>query len=268
MVARLGRKGAMWAVIASLGGASLLAQTAAFTRLKANEAEVKNQIFSTFSSGSFYAVGSAAVFKAATPEERATIVKAVMEFARAFAGTADFTKRYATFREGQKPGPPPPAQTGEQMRAEQRKGLEEAIKNTEALATTMPSMKKDVDKQVAELKANLANIGKNKEEVVQQDKMMAMMAEMQATEYKTKMAEWEKQYPVDPKAMIVSRLREFLDMSATVAFDAKTELKNKKQVFVDPRLEQKDYKWKLLYRAGKPATDAARAVAQEWLKSL
>ena len=267
MMTRRGRMAGAVVVVVGLCGAAVLGQTAVLTTLKANEAEAKNQIFSTFSSGGFYAVGSAAVFKVATAEQRALFVKGVMEFARTYSTTADFAKRYATYRDGQKPSAPE-VKTGEQMREEQRKGYQEAIKNAEDMIKQMPAMKKDFDPVLAQYRQQLADIGKNKAQDAETDKMFATLGEAQMAEYKASVAEWEKKYPTDPKAMVASRLREFLEMSSTVAFDAKTELKNKQQVFVDPQLERKDARWKMMYRAGKPAVDAARASAQEWLKVL
>ena len=38
--------------------------------------------------------------------------------------------------------------------------------------------------------------------------------------------------------------------------------------FENPDYERKDSQWKYMYRAGKPAVDAARSLAQDWLKSL
>ena len=37
---------------------------------------------------------------------------------------------------------------------------------------------------------------------------------------------------------------------------------------VNEAYEAKDNRWKLLYRAGKSAVDAARVAAEEWLKAL
>ena len=136
-------------VAVALFGGGLLAQTAVLTRLKANEAEVKNQIFSTMSSGGFLVVGTATVFKAAASDDRSAIVKAVMEFARVYSGTADFAKRYATYREGQKPVMEK-VQTGEEMRAEMRKNMDESIKSTQDMIKQMPSMKEATSCKLSE----------------------------------------------------------------------------------------------------------------------
>jgi hypothetical protein len=39
-------------------------------------------------------------------------------------------------------------------------------------------------------------------------------------------------------------------------------------VFADPAVEAKPSEWKMCFRAGKPATEAARAFAQKWLNDL
>ena len=39
-------------------------------------------------------------------------------------------------------------------------------------------------------------------------------------------------------------------------------------MFADAALEAKPAEWKMAFRAGKPATDAARAFAQKWLADL
>ena len=56
-------------------------------------------------------------------------------------------------------------------------------------------------------------------------------------------------------------LRLAADHEVTFTYDEKTH-----QISYD--YEGKDALWKLIYRAGKPAVDAARVAAQEWLKAL
>jgi hypothetical protein len=209
------------------------------------------------------------VFKSATAEGRVTIVKAVIGFARTYSTSADFAKRYAAYREDQKPGVPEAAQSGDQMRAAQRKGMEEAIAGAQKAAAAMPSMKKDMDELIAALKKQLAEIGADKDANAAMDDMMKNAGAMQADEHKRALADWAKEYPADPKRMIALRLKQFLDESATVDFAATTApSKDKLQKFVNAAYEQKPANWKLMYRAGKPAVDAARSLAQEWLKAI
>ena len=82
------------------------------------------------------------------------------------------------------------------------------------------------------------------------------------------MAEFEKVIPLDPRVLIASRLRRFLDLSRDIDYSAKLVERDKKMRFADPALESKPRDWKLCFRAGKAATDTARAFAQKWLSDL
>ena len=58
------------------------------------------------------------------------------------------------------------------------------------------------------------------------------------------------------------------DVSKDVVYDAKLIDKEGTKVFADPALETRPKEWKMCFRAGKPATDAARDFAQKWLRDL
>lgn len=246
------------------------AQSDVFTTLGSNETEAREQIFSSFSSGFVTPAGTAEVFKVATAEGRAAMVRAVIGFARTYSASADFAKRYARFRDDQKPAPPAATKSGNQLRAEQRQSLEAGIANAQKAAKEKPETKKEMDQLVAALKKQLAVLGKDKTLNKQVDETLKQAEQGLAAEYQKKVAAWETKYPADPNAMIGIRLREFLTESATVDFTARTALskEKKKYQFVNPEYEQKPLQWKLMYRAGKPAVDAARAAAQDWLKAL
>ena len=74
----------------------------------------------------------------------------------------------------------------------------------------------------------------------------------------------EKRMPADPDELIRKRLQEFLDISATVDFDA--ELNG--YSFADKRYESKSNQWKMCYRAGREVITAAREEAKKWLAEL
>ena len=82
------------------------------------------------------------------------------------------------------------------------------------------------------------------------------------------MKAFEKTYPADPRALVAMRLRHFLDVTKDVDLRAQLVDKDKKKVFADAALEARPAEWKMAFRAGKPATDAARAFAQKWLADL
>ena len=87
-------------------------------------------------------------------------------------------------------------------------------------------------------------------------------------QYQTRLKEYEARYPADPRPFIARRVRQFLDESATVEFGAKLVTSGRVMRFADPRYEDKSSDWKLCYRAGKPAVDAARTIATAWLAEL
>jgi hypothetical protein len=74
----------------------------------------------------------------------------------------------------------------------------------------------------------------------------------------------EKLYPVEAGDMIKKRLTDFLEISATVDFDAEV---NGGQ-FVNQEYQKKSSWWKMCYRAGKDVVTAAREEAEVWLKEL
>lgn len=74
----------------------------------------------------------------------------------------------------------------------------------------------------------------------------------------------EKIYPSDATDMVKKRLTQYLQLSATVDFDAVV----KDRRFVNPEYEKKSSDWKMCFRAGKEVNEAAREFAKEWLKEL
>ena len=77
-------------------------------------------------------------------------------------------------------------------------------------------------------------------------------------------ADDEKRYPSEAKELIKQRLKTFLDISATVDFDAQLN----GSMFANPEYEAKSGEWKMCFRAGKAVVQAAREEAQAWLKEL
>jgi hypothetical protein len=263
------RTGAFAAIVACFA-VTLAAQSDVISKLGSNTEEAHEAIFSAFSSGNVYMAGTREVFVNANAQARAALVTAVATFARTYTTSADFAKRWGVFREEQKPSPPEGGVTSmADLQAQQRKGLEEAIKSMEEAAKKMPQMKATFDEQIKGLREQLAALSKvDPAANAQMDAMMKQGAQQAQAAYKQSLVEWEKKYPVDPKPMIAARLREFLALSATVDFAAALVKRDGQMKFENATYESKNAQWKYMYRAGKPAVDAARAIAQEWLKSL
>lgn len=89
----------------------------------------------------------------------------------------------------------------------------------------------------------------------------------------------EKLYSLDPgredmliprsgQDLLRLRLRSFSEESASVDFQALTELKWGMKIFVRPEYEGKSRVWKMCFRAGPRLTEVARVFATAWLSEL
>ena len=78
---------------------------------------------------------------------------------------------------------------------------------------------------------------------------------------------WEQAYPANPSAIIKKRLQEYLQIVATVDFNAKLTAPDKYKItkFVNPAYEKKSDKWKAIFRAGKDVNDVVIPFVKEWL---
>jgi hypothetical protein len=74
----------------------------------------------------------------------------------------------------------------------------------------------------------------------------------------------DKKLPADPDELIKKRLTKFMEISATVDFDAQLN----GSMFANPEYEKKSDQWKMCYRAGKAVITAAREEVAAWLKEL
>jgi hypothetical protein len=74
--------------------------------------------------------------------------------------------------------------------------------------------------------------------------------------------------PLDPMVLVAERLRKFMDVSAGVDFSAALTGAGRDARFSNPAYEEQSSDWKMCFRAGKEAVDAARAEAADWLKTL
>ena len=259
------------AVVFSLCACAVVAaQSDVLAKLGSNTVEANEAVFSAFSGGNVYMTGSREVFKTANDQARVGLVTGVVNFARAYTTTADFAKRWGVFRENQKPGAPQTGPTSmSAIQAQQKKGFEEAIKNMEEAGKKMPQLKATFDEQIKAMREQIAELSKADPAAnAEMDAILKEGAAQQQAQHKLNVAEWEKKYPVDPKPFVAQRLREFLSLSATVDYSAKLVKKDGMMRFENPAYERKDSQWKYMYRAGKPAVDAARALAQDWLKAL
>jgi hypothetical protein len=141
-------------------------------------------------------------------------------------------------------------------------------------------MKANVAKMPPETRAQMAIVIKQLEDNFEKQKndpqtaatmkqMIAGSAAANQKESQQELVKYEQRYPADPKVLIASRLHQFLDLTKDMHWDAKlVPAGGGKMMFADPKLESKSSEWKICFRAGKDAVDAARSFANDWLKQL
>ena len=86
--------------------------------------------------------------------------------------------------------------------------------------------------------------------------------------YNEQLAEWKENYPPSSREIVKRRLREFLEESSNVDYDAKLVRKGSKMRFVNDDYEGMSGEWKVCYRAGREPVERARAFAKAWLAEL
>ena len=233
-----------------------------------SEGRAKEAVFDSFISDAVSLAGKPAAFIAMPPGARVTLVNFVLHLARTFVDSDDFKRRYADHREANGPDPLPEEQTADAVLAKQRAGFESQV----------AEMRKMFDQITPEQRATLEQ-GWNEmrdqftamEQGDRRKQIDGLLTEQRADQVRQRdeaMKEFDKAFPPDHRSLVAMRLRHFLEATKDVAYDAQLVDKDKKKVFADEAFEAKPTEWKLAFRAGKPATDAARAFAQSWLADL
>jgi hypothetical protein len=179
--------------------------------------------------------------------------------------SAAFKTAYLRSRDEQKPTPPSfEGSVDDEAKRKQDEQAKSLAESRAALAS-LP----------ADQRAQLEAVFKATEAQMKDPQMIALMRQGVEVEraraqqnYQTDLQRWQKTMPVDPNALVARRLRSFLDLSASVDFDAKLQGTGTERRFVNEDYQSKPSDWKMCFRAGKEAVAAARADATSWLKEL
>jgi nitrogen fixation protein FixH len=210
----------------------------------------------------------AQAFKLMPPAARAQTATAGVAWLKTYVASPDFKRQYAQLRQTRKPEAPTWETTPEQevQRAEddQKRQLEESKR---AIASLPADQRKAVEEGLKAAVEMTAKMNTPEMRKMRLDGIKASRA-AEATEYNDAVAKWKQDYPDDPKPIIVKRLREFLQLSADVDFNAKLKTGSGTSTFENPAYQAKSSQWKLCYRAGREATAAARTAVQAWLTEL
>jgi hypothetical protein len=246
------------------------AQSDVLTTLGTNATDAHNSIFMTLSSGFPALAGERSAFTAASGEARAAMVRAVFVIARRFAGSADFARRYALYRDAQRPQRIEMPRSGAEALGQQQQAMEQAIAQALENAAKMPAdARKQLEDSIADMRKQIAELNADPEYRASVDKMAAANAQQDDAEFARRLAVFNAEFPEDVRALVARRLRQFLVTCADIDFGAQLVTgPDRQQRFVNPAYERRSRDWKMCFRAGRPAVDAARAAADEWLTTL
>jgi len=232
------------------------------------EGRAKEAVFDSFMSDAISIAGKPSAFLAMPPAARVVLVNFALTSARTFAESDEFKRRYADHREANGPDPLPEEQTADAILAKQRAGFETQVTEMRKLFDQItPEQRATLEQGWKEMRDQLTEMekGDKRKEI---DGLLKDQRAEQVRQRDAQMVEFNKTYPADARVLIAMRLRHFLDVTKDVDYAAQLVDKGKIKVFASETFEAKPASWKMAFRAGKPATDAARAFAQQWLTDL
>jgi len=102
----------------------------------------------------------------------------------------------------------------------------------------------------------------------QQEKVKAEIAKEKAKGTKKPSGSAADVPPKDPKVRLRKALQTVLAATEGVDYAAALQQKETKKYFTNPAYEAKPETWKMAFRAGREATEGARAYAKTWLAEL
>jgi hypothetical protein len=212
------------------------------------------------------------IIRSLTFPKRAEVAKELASYTRKYLLSPEFRKYYQNRLQAIKPEAPEskhdPDKRMKELADETRKEIkeyEQSIKETKD-----PNIKQILEKNLPVYKARLKSYTDPSDPAYATNrKSLEDSYKYEMDKYKQRLDQYNRDYPQDPNVMIKDRLQKFLDLSATVDFDA--ELKEGyggKKIFVKPEYERKSSEWKACYRAGKETIAVVRAEAEKFLKEL
>lgn len=258
-------------VLTAVAGGFVLAQAGSevLARLGIDRASAVSSVLSSLTSGYVYDGAAFKAFKALPPDARAEVVRAGLSWAKAYAGSAEFKAAYEELRQGRKPEPPEPVATAEETMAKMKADIKQGIENLRQVqATADAGMKKTFEDTIKQMQAQLEDLDKNPQMMDNLRLGAEMEKKSRQEQHEARMKAWAEDLPAEPKALVAKRIRQFLETSADVDYGAELAARGNKKVFVKEAYEKKPAFWKICFRAGREATEAARAFAQAWLDEL
>lgn len=207
-----------------------------------------------------------AKIKTLAPAERAAVVNALGAAAKAFVETPEFKAAYTKKYEDNLPDALKPPRTAKQIADELRAQSQKSLAEMEAAVKgTQGDIRRQMEAALVQIKAEM------KEQEAQYGAEAVQMAQDEKARYEeAKNAPPDPDaMPADPKAALKRALRGFLNVTSGVDYAAATKPGGSgRKVFANAAFEQKPREWKMCYRAGRDACEAARTFASSWLAEL
>ncbi|MFO0695961.1 MAG: OmpH family outer membrane protein [Polyangiales bacterium] len=253
----------------SVQGASSMA-----TRLGMDDDQALSTLLSAVTNGSTYLPIDLAPFRR-DAAARVRFVNDVGPVAKRILASDVFRRVYADYRADRiASATPEPQQSMAQMRQQQITQMQASIADLQQNMQN-PQLSRDVRNQLQgvlrQMQGQLRDLQRQANDPAtqaqdrQQDETMARYREQAVTEA---LAQIDRDVPADPNQLIMRRLEDYLALTANMPWNAQLQLQYGMQRFVDPTLEQKDGFWKMNFRAGREAVEAARTFATSWLAEL
>lgn len=240
-----------------------------WTQLGIPESRAIENIRQSFLEGYLYSYGASSAKNVASGD-RAAIALDVLNYTKSYVNSLAFIKAYEEARVAATPVKPLPPKTKEEIQKEKIAELDKTIAEGEKSLKTLP---KDLIEPFKEVQQMLKDQKKDYENP--DSEMLALLVTSEnymyanaTTKYEEQLQQWQKDYPANHKNMVKARLETFLKLTADVDFNAVLKQEYRVKKFVNPAYEKKPAEWKMAYRAGRPAVDAARTFAKAWLTEL
>jgi hypothetical protein len=251
-------------------GAAVIAAQNSLADFGVTEARLKPGLVNAFVYGNLPLYPSKKVYSAASPTVRAAFVKNALGWVKTYTESAAFKADYDKRRAEAKPTLPASKGTPDEQYTKYLEDQKKSIVDMKAnVAKMSPDMQKQMQPIIQQAQASMEKMSKDPQTAAIMKQSYVQDAETTQKNYQHSVAEYDAKFPADSRVLIAKRLRDFLEMSRDVAFDAKlANAGGGIMRFADPNLESKSDQWKLCFRAGKEPVDAARAFAMDWLKQL
>jgi hypothetical protein len=245
--------------------------------------EAQGYVVDAMQDGRIQWAGYGMPFQKAQGEARGAVVKTVLQWAKEYTESEPFGTRYANERKRREPRAPITRRPADEVLTRQKTDLDQRIAAEKRRLEAPPpraltpeqveNVRKATEERLKGFETQRARFDDPQLFAEMRGKLETQAA-TEKQEYESAHAKWEEQYPADFGTLISKRLRTFLSETADVDFGAKlvacannNSWRNHK-CFANPTYERKPPEWKLSYRAGKPALDAARSFATNWLAEI